>query len=151
MADTVNAAATAPNPAEAPKAESSDRTAEVKPTTSTDAPAGDKADDSAAGDKAAGEVGAQWRVRRAPQRPHRAQRRAQWPRRPRPPWRAAWTWSRSRRLPEQEVRSGARLCMRRANSPNRRNEEFDNLPETDDPVEIRNQVRRGDARCEDPH
>jgi lupus La protein len=53
MADTVNAAATAPNPAEAPKAESSDRTAEVKPTTSTDAPAGDKADDSAAGDKAA--------------------------------------------------------------------------------------------------
>jgi lupus La protein len=53
MADTGNAAATATNPAEAPKAESSDLRAEVKPTTSTDAPAGDKADGSAAGDKAA--------------------------------------------------------------------------------------------------
>jgi hypothetical protein len=41
--------------------------------------------------------------------------------------------------------------MRCANSLNRRNEEFDNLPETDDPVEIRNQVRLGDVRCKDAH
>jgi lupus La protein len=53
MADTENAAATAINPAEAPKAESSDLKAEVKPTTSTEAPADSKSDDKAAGDKSA--------------------------------------------------------------------------------------------------
>lgn len=33
----------------------------------------------------------------------------------------------------------------------RRNEEFDNLPETDDPVEIRNQVSLNLAFHRDPH
>jgi lupus La protein len=53
MADTENAAATATNPAEVPKAESSDLKAEVKPTTSTEAPADSKSDDKPAGDKPA--------------------------------------------------------------------------------------------------
>jgi hypothetical protein len=43
--------------------------------------------------------------------------------------------------------TGSALLMRcslcfQLTQPNRRNDEFDNLPETDDPVEIRNQVRR---------
>jgi hypothetical protein len=44
------------------------------------------------------------------------------------------------RTTESTLRMRSPLCFQLTYA-NRRNDEFDNLPETDDPVEIRNQVR----------
>ncbi|KAF2024640.1 hypothetical protein EK21DRAFT_78221 [Setomelanomma holmii] len=133
MADTENAAGAATNPAEVSKTESADVKSETKTTETTE-----KADDKTNGDsesKSKTEDTGEETFKVNGKSSEREERRG----------------GRNERNNERngrdhnDRRGGGRGRGRgrgRGNFQNnrRRNEEFDNLPETDDPVEIRNQV-----------